>query len=89
MARAEVLGYEGIFFSEHHFGPAYSPAPNLLIAQVALKTRTIRLGVMGLVLPYHQPWKIVEEIGYFPSTQARALVSGRSRTFGLARRLAT
>jgi alkanesulfonate monooxygenase SsuD/methylene tetrahydromethanopterin reductase-like flavin-dependent oxidoreductase (luciferase family) len=61
--RAELLGYEGIFFSEHHFGPAYSPAPNLLIAQVALKRRTIRLGVMGLVLPYHQPWKIVEEIG--------------------------
>jgi LacI family transcriptional regulator, galactose operon repressor len=28
-------------------------------------------------------WKIIEEIGYFPSTQARALVSGRSRTFGL------
>jgi LacI family transcriptional regulator len=28
-------------------------------------------------------WKIIEEMGYFPSTQARALVSGRSRTFGL------
>jgi len=28
-------------------------------------------------------WKIIDEIGYFPSTQARALVSGRSRTFGL------
>jgi LacI family transcriptional regulator len=28
-------------------------------------------------------WKIVEELGYFPSTQARALVSGRSRMFGL------
>jgi alkanesulfonate monooxygenase SsuD/methylene tetrahydromethanopterin reductase-like flavin-dependent oxidoreductase (luciferase family) len=61
--RAEPLGYEGIFFSEHHFGLAYSPSPNLLIAQVALRTRTIRLGVMGLVLPYHQPWKVVEEIG--------------------------
>jgi alkanesulfonate monooxygenase SsuD/methylene tetrahydromethanopterin reductase-like flavin-dependent oxidoreductase (luciferase family) len=61
--RAEPLGYEGIFFSEHHFGLAYSPCPNLLIAQVALLTRTIRLGVMGLVLPYHQPWKVVEEIG--------------------------
>jgi alkanesulfonate monooxygenase SsuD/methylene tetrahydromethanopterin reductase-like flavin-dependent oxidoreductase (luciferase family) len=61
--RAEPLGYEGIFFSEHHFGHAYSPAPNLLIAQVAARTRKIRLGVMGLVLPYHQPWKVVEEIG--------------------------
>jgi LacI family transcriptional regulator len=27
--------------------------------------------------------KVVEEMGYFPSTQARALVSGRSRIFGL------
>src|ERR1700694_2287767 len=28
-------------------------------------------------------WRIVEELGYYPSTQARALVSGRSRIFGL------
>jgi len=28
-------------------------------------------------------WKAVDELGYFPSMQARALVSGRSRIFGL------
>src|SRR3981189_4007361 len=28
-------------------------------------------------------WKVVEELGYFPNTQARALVSGKSRIFGL------
>jgi DNA-binding LacI/PurR family transcriptional regulator len=28
-------------------------------------------------------WKVVEELGYCPNTQARALVSGRSRIFGL------
>jgi LacI family transcriptional regulator len=28
-------------------------------------------------------WKVVEEIGYYPNTQARALVSGKSRIFGL------
>jgi LacI family transcriptional regulator, galactose operon repressor len=28
-------------------------------------------------------WKIAEELGYVPSTQARALVSGKSRMFGL------
>jgi LacI family transcriptional regulator len=28
-------------------------------------------------------WKVVDEMGYFPNTQARALVSGRSRIFGL------
>jgi DNA-binding LacI/PurR family transcriptional regulator len=28
-------------------------------------------------------WKIIEELGYYPNTQARALVSGRTRIFGL------
>jgi len=28
-------------------------------------------------------WKVVEELGYYPNTQARTLVSGRSRIFGL------
>ncbi len=28
-------------------------------------------------------WKIVDELGYYPNTQARALVSGKSRIFGL------
>ena len=28
-------------------------------------------------------WRIVDQTGYFPNTQARALVSGRSRIFGL------
>jgi len=28
-------------------------------------------------------WKVVDELGYYPDQQARALVSGRSRIFGL------
>lgn len=28
-------------------------------------------------------WKVIEDLKYFPNTQARALVSGRSRIFGL------
>lgn len=28
-------------------------------------------------------WKVVDELGYYPNTQARALVSGRSCIFGL------
>jgi alkanesulfonate monooxygenase SsuD/methylene tetrahydromethanopterin reductase-like flavin-dependent oxidoreductase (luciferase family) len=61
--RAEAMGFEGIFFSEHHFGLGYSPSPNLLIATMAPLTKTLRLGVMGVVLPYYQPWRVVEEIG--------------------------
>jgi alkanesulfonate monooxygenase SsuD/methylene tetrahydromethanopterin reductase-like flavin-dependent oxidoreductase (luciferase family) len=61
--RVEAMGFEGIFFSEHHFGLGFSPSPNLLIATLAPITRTLRLGVMGVVLPYYQPWRVVEEIG--------------------------
>ncbi|MEQ6333930.1 LLM class flavin-dependent oxidoreductase [Sphingobium sp. MK2] len=57
----EELGFEGIFFSEHHFGPAYAPSPNLLIAYLASVTSTIRLGVNGTVSPYSTPWRVVEE----------------------------
>jgi LacI family transcriptional regulator len=28
-------------------------------------------------------WKVVDELGYYPNTQARALVSGKSRIFGI------
>src|SRR5229473_5878509 len=28
-------------------------------------------------------WRVANELGYYPNTQARALVSGKTRTFGL------
>jgi alkanesulfonate monooxygenase SsuD/methylene tetrahydromethanopterin reductase-like flavin-dependent oxidoreductase (luciferase family) len=61
--RIDRLGFEGIFFSEHHFGLSYSPSPNLLIAAIARSTERIRLGTMGMVLPLYQPWRVLEEIG--------------------------
>jgi alkanesulfonate monooxygenase SsuD/methylene tetrahydromethanopterin reductase-like flavin-dependent oxidoreductase (luciferase family) len=61
--RDEALGFEGIFFSEHHFGRSYSASPNLLIAALAGRTKKLRLGVMGVVLPYYHPARVVEEIG--------------------------
>jgi alkanesulfonate monooxygenase SsuD/methylene tetrahydromethanopterin reductase-like flavin-dependent oxidoreductase (luciferase family) len=61
--RMDSLGFEGIFFSEHHFGLSYSPSPNLLIASIARATERLRLGTMGMVLPLYQPWRALEEIG--------------------------
>ncbi|WP_156795865.1 LLM class flavin-dependent oxidoreductase [Bradyrhizobium icense] len=59
---AEKLGFEGIFFSEHHFGLSYSPSPNLLIAAISRHTTRLRLGTMGMVVPFYEPWRIVEEL---------------------------
>ena len=60
--RVEELGFEGIFFSEHHFSLSYSPSPNLLVAAAAQHTKRLRLGVMGVVLPFYEPWRVAEEL---------------------------
>src|ERR1700752_1397179 len=61
--RMDALGFEGIFFSEHHSGLSYSPSPNLLIAAIARSPKRLRLGTMGVVLPFYPPWRVLEEIG--------------------------
>jgi len=74
--RMEALGFEGIFFSEHHFGLSYSPSPNLLIAAIAHSTARLRLGTMGVVLPLYQPWRVLEEIGMLDHLTAGRLEIG-------------
>lgn len=63
VASLEDIGFEGVFFSEHHFLNSLSPSPHLLIANVAARTKTLKLGVMGSVLAFHQPWRVAEELG--------------------------
>lgn len=76
--RAEALGYDGIFLSEHHFGGGYSPSPNLLLPVIAQRTKTLRLGVMGNVVPYHSPWRLVEEFGMLDNLTGGRLEIGTS-----------
>ncbi len=58
----ERLGFEGVFFSEHHFLDLLSPNPNLLITALARLTKRMKLGVMGNVLAFHQPWRLAEDL---------------------------
>ncbi len=49
----------------------------------ATVSRTVnQLGTVDAQLA-KRVWKAIEELGYYPNRQARALVSGRSRVFGL------
>jgi DNA-binding LacI/PurR family transcriptional regulator len=66
-------------------------APSASIRDVALRARvsiaTVSRTVNGIssVDPHlaERVWNAVKEVGYIPNTQARALVSGRSRLLGL------
>lgn len=58
---AEDLGYTRYWFAEHHnsIGLA-SGSPEIMIAHIAGKTRTIRVGSGGVMLPNHAPLRIAE-----------------------------
>lgn len=79
----ERAGFEGIFFSEHHFVRGrYSPSPNLLIATIAAHTQRLRLGVMGNVVPLYEPWRLAEEYSMLDQLSAGRLEIGFSSGIG-------
>ena len=62
-AAAETLGYDTIFLAEHHFSPYnLTPNPFLMLAAIAQRTSTIRMGVMISVLTFHNPVQFAEEV---------------------------
>ena len=60
----ESLGYKRIWMAEHHnMEFVASSATAVLIGQIASKTRTIRVGSGGIMLPNHSPLVIAEQFG--------------------------
>ncbi|MFK8003339.1 MAG: LLM class flavin-dependent oxidoreductase [Polyangiales bacterium] len=58
----DVLGYERLWYAEHHnIRSIASAAPELLIANAASATSRIRLGSGGVMLPNHAPLRVVEQ----------------------------
>ncbi|MGC5172851.1 MsnO8 family LLM class oxidoreductase [Microbacterium sp. DT81.1] len=60
--RADALGYRRYWFAEHHNMPAVaSTTPPVLIAAAAARTRRIRVGSGGVMLPNHSPLVVAEQ----------------------------
>ena len=62
---ADELGYDSISFTEHHFhveGFELSNNPIMLDLFVALHTKRIRVGQLGIVLPAQNPLRVAEDI---------------------------
>ncbi|MCB9735329.1 MAG: LLM class flavin-dependent oxidoreductase [Deltaproteobacteria bacterium] len=58
---AETLGFERVWYAEHHSLPGIaSTAPDLMIAHVGAHTKRIRLGAGGVMLPNHAPLRVAE-----------------------------
>jgi alkanesulfonate monooxygenase SsuD/methylene tetrahydromethanopterin reductase-like flavin-dependent oxidoreductase (luciferase family) len=62
---ADELGYDSISFTEHHFhveGFEISNNPVMLDLYIALHTKRIRVGQLGIVLPAQNPLRVAEDI---------------------------
>jgi len=60
--RADELGYRRYWFAEHHNMPAVaSTTPPVLVAAAAARTRRIRVGSGGVMLPNHSPLVVAEQ----------------------------
>lgn len=55
------LGFTRYWLAEHHALPSVaSPAPEIMIGQIAAATRTLRVGSGGIMLPNHAPLMVAE-----------------------------
>ncbi|HEY7678821.1 MAG TPA: LLM class flavin-dependent oxidoreductase [Candidatus Methylomirabilis sp.] len=60
-AAAERLGYHRYWLAEHHSTPGLAGStPEVLIGQVAARTRRIRVGAGGVMLSHYSPLKVAE-----------------------------
>src|ERR1700733_12291323 len=58
---ADTLGYLRYWLAEHHnLASVASPAPEIMIGQIAAVTKNIRVGSGGVMLPNHAPLMVAE-----------------------------
>ena len=59
---AEALGYDRFWVSEHHSHPSIvGTAPEVLMGAIAARTKRIRIGSAGVMLPHYAPLKVAEQ----------------------------
>ena len=80
---AEAYGYRRVWYAEHHnMRTIASSATSVLIAHVAAKTTTIRLGSGGVMLPNHSPLTIAEQFGTLAAIHPGRIDLGLGRAPG-------
>jgi alkanesulfonate monooxygenase SsuD/methylene tetrahydromethanopterin reductase-like flavin-dependent oxidoreductase (luciferase family) len=80
--QAEPLGFDSLWSVEHHF-TGYTMVPDVLqlLTWFAARTERIQLGSMVVVLPWHRPIRVAEQVAMLD------LLSGGRLLFGVGRGL--
>lgn len=80
----ETLGFESIWGVEHHFTD-YTMCPDVIqfLTYMAGRTQQAKLGSMVVVLPWHDPMRVAEEVAMLDQLSQGRMILGIGR--GLAR----
>lgn len=80
---AEPLGFDSVWSIEHHFTD-YTMCPDVVqfLTYMAGRTQRVKLGTMVIVLPWHDPMRIAEQISLLDHLSGGRMVLGLGRGLG-------
>jgi alkanesulfonate monooxygenase SsuD/methylene tetrahydromethanopterin reductase-like flavin-dependent oxidoreductase (luciferase family) len=80
---AEPLGFESIWSVEHHFTD-YTMCPDVLqfLTYMAGRTERVQLGSMVVVLPWHDPMRVAEQVSMLDNISGGRFILGLGRGAG-------
>ncbi len=79
---AEKMGFDSFWLPENHFtGPTAIPSPLMLLAAIASRTTTLRLGSTSYLLPIRNPILAAEEVAVLDRLSGGRVILGIGRGF--------
>jgi len=80
---AEPLGFESVWTIEHHFTDyTMCPDPLQFLTYMAGRTQKVKLGSMVVVLPWHDPLRVAEQVSMLDHLSGGRLILGFGRGAG-------
>ncbi len=79
MRRVDQLGFDGLIFTEHHYGPngGLTPSPLIMLSAASQVTEQIKLVTMGIALAlYPHPVRVAEELAMVDNLSHGRVVVG-------------
>ena len=77
---ADQAGITSYHIAEHHTTPlGLSPSPNVFLAGVAQRTKTLRFGPLVYILPEYHPLRLIEEVCMLDQMSGGRLEMGLGR----------
>jgi alkanesulfonate monooxygenase SsuD/methylene tetrahydromethanopterin reductase-like flavin-dependent oxidoreductase (luciferase family) len=79
---ADKMGFDAVWFVEHHFltGFSMSPCPEVIFGALSRLTKNIRLGFGVVILPYHHPVRVAERVAMVDQLSGGRVEFGTGRS---------